>query len=263
MTRSEATAAVIEAARVYVDSCNSLGRYDAEARHRLFGALAYLDSLPSDTEGGRAPANVGGQPEAVQALLDCALYDATMEGPAFKGWNRSSLDRLRKRYEQMVAPPAPTDDAGAGGDGPNMTAETAEMRRRLRAKIDEQDQERGRPLTDRERLDNLRAALAEGGILAREDDDDPPAGSTPSGPRESGDADALALLRGIFEGGCKEPCAMPPCACADKIAAHGRAAAGRMRERFLKAARGVLADNMLQNKIYEDLARALDPGPTT
>ncbi len=26
----------------------------------------------------------------------CALYDATMEGPVFKGWNRSALDRLRR-----------------------------------------------------------------------------------------------------------------------------------------------------------------------
>lgn len=32
-------------------------------------------------------------------FLDCAQYDALMEGPMFKGWNRSALDRLRKKYE--------------------------------------------------------------------------------------------------------------------------------------------------------------------
>lgn len=33
-----------------------------------------------------------------EAIRDCAQYDATMEGPKFKGWNRSALDRLRKQY---------------------------------------------------------------------------------------------------------------------------------------------------------------------
>jgi hypothetical protein len=32
-----------------------------------------------------------------------ASYDATMEGPVFKGWNRSSLDRARKRTEARRA----------------------------------------------------------------------------------------------------------------------------------------------------------------
>lgn len=28
----------------------------------------------------------------------CALYDAKMEGPQFKGWDRSALDRCRKKF---------------------------------------------------------------------------------------------------------------------------------------------------------------------
>jgi BMFP domain-containing protein YqiC len=32
-----------------------------------------------------------------------ASYDATLEGPVFKGWNRSSLDRARKRTEARRA----------------------------------------------------------------------------------------------------------------------------------------------------------------
>ena len=39
--------------------------------------------------------------EAAEARLrewqECALYDATMEGPVFKGWDRSALERCRKQ----------------------------------------------------------------------------------------------------------------------------------------------------------------------
>lgn len=42
-------------------------------------------------------------------------------------------------------------------DAPNTTA----LRERLRAIIARQDAERGRPLTDREKLENLAAALSE------------------------------------------------------------------------------------------------------
>ncbi len=34
---------------------------------------------------------------------ECAQYDATMEGPLFKGWNRSALDRCRLKMEQSRA----------------------------------------------------------------------------------------------------------------------------------------------------------------
>lgn len=34
-----------------------------------------------------------------EKFLDCANYDATMEGPKFKGWNISSLNRLRVEIE--------------------------------------------------------------------------------------------------------------------------------------------------------------------
>jgi hypothetical protein len=36
-----------------------------------------------------------------RAWLECALYDATMAGPVFKGWNRSALDRLRIQAEKI------------------------------------------------------------------------------------------------------------------------------------------------------------------
>lgn len=29
---------------------------------------------------------------------ECALYDPLMEGPRFKGWNRSALERCREAY---------------------------------------------------------------------------------------------------------------------------------------------------------------------
>jgi hypothetical protein len=37
--------------------------------------------------------------EMREAFLDCCEYDAMMEGPRFKGYNRSALDRLRRKYE--------------------------------------------------------------------------------------------------------------------------------------------------------------------
>ena len=33
---------------------------------------------------------------------ECAKYDALMEGPKFKGWDRSALDRLRRKYEALA-----------------------------------------------------------------------------------------------------------------------------------------------------------------
>lgn len=36
-----------------------------------------------------------------EAWRECAQYDPKMEGPAFKGWNRSALDRCRKQYIEM------------------------------------------------------------------------------------------------------------------------------------------------------------------
>jgi hypothetical protein len=41
--------------------------------------------------------------QARDEFLDCCEYDAMMEGPRFKGFNRSSLERLRKKYEDARA----------------------------------------------------------------------------------------------------------------------------------------------------------------
>lgn len=45
--------------------------------------------------------------ETMRALLieldECAQYDATMEGPRFKGWNRSALDRLRPKVRAYLS----------------------------------------------------------------------------------------------------------------------------------------------------------------
>lgn len=45
--------------------------------------------------------------ETMRVLLiefdECAMYDATMEGLRFKGWDRSALDRLRPKVREFVA----------------------------------------------------------------------------------------------------------------------------------------------------------------
>lgn len=40
---------------------------------------------------------------------ECAQYDATMEGPVFKGWNRLQMDRCRKRFNEAGAHKETTD----------------------------------------------------------------------------------------------------------------------------------------------------------
>jgi len=34
----------------------------------------------------------------VREWRSCAKYDATMEGPKFKNWDRNALDRCRKKF---------------------------------------------------------------------------------------------------------------------------------------------------------------------
>jgi len=49
--------------------------------------------------------------KALRDWADCALYDATMEGPKLKGWNRSALDRCLREY--MEAALFPTGQAAS------------------------------------------------------------------------------------------------------------------------------------------------------
>jgi hypothetical protein len=44
---------------------------------------------------------INAQAAEIEQWRECALYDATMKGPAFKGWDRSALDRCRKRGENL------------------------------------------------------------------------------------------------------------------------------------------------------------------
>ena len=41
--------------------------------------------------------------EALREWGECAMYDALMEGPKFKGWDRSALDRCRRKHEAALA----------------------------------------------------------------------------------------------------------------------------------------------------------------
>jgi len=41
---------------------------------------------------------------------ECAQYDATMEGPVFKGWDRSQMDRCRRRFNAAGAHKETTND---------------------------------------------------------------------------------------------------------------------------------------------------------
>jgi uncharacterized small protein (DUF1192 family) len=41
-------------------------------------------------------AGIEAQAAEIEQWRECALYDATMEGPVFKGWDRSALERCRR-----------------------------------------------------------------------------------------------------------------------------------------------------------------------
>lgn len=40
-----------------------------------------------------------GKRDEREAWMDCAMYDALMEGPRFRGWNMSALSRVRQDRE--------------------------------------------------------------------------------------------------------------------------------------------------------------------
>ena len=42
--------------------------------------------------------------EALTAFVECALFDAMMEGPRFKGWNRSALHRALAKARAALQP---------------------------------------------------------------------------------------------------------------------------------------------------------------
>lgn len=61
----------------------------------------YLHALIADASMSCARETVIDMAREIIAWRECALYDATMQGPKFKGWNRSSLDRCRRKAEEM------------------------------------------------------------------------------------------------------------------------------------------------------------------
>ena len=61
-----------------------------DARRKLSADNAYSEE--------RLAERVARLEAEVQDWRECARYDQLMEGPQFKGWNRSELDRCRKKY---------------------------------------------------------------------------------------------------------------------------------------------------------------------
>jgi hypothetical protein len=62
----------------------------------------------------KAEESIAALTDELNAWRDAAEYDATMEGPKFKGWNRSQLDRARKISEALG--PHPMKGAAEGGE---------------------------------------------------------------------------------------------------------------------------------------------------
>jgi len=67
-----------------------LKRFSKTRDVKLFEAAAKeLEDGAKQLEGAAAE---------IEEWRSCAKYDATMEGPKFKGWDMSALDRCRKKF---------------------------------------------------------------------------------------------------------------------------------------------------------------------
>ena len=60
------------------------------------------DLQTTDTELAKAEALIARLYAELDAYRAAAQYDPTMEGPIFKGWNRSALDRARRLTERRL-----------------------------------------------------------------------------------------------------------------------------------------------------------------
>jgi hypothetical protein len=81
-----------------------------EGRWREANAkIAELENANTEitTEALREHRVLRARAERAEAALEeweqCARYDAMMEGPRFKGWDRSAMERCRKRMEKRRA----------------------------------------------------------------------------------------------------------------------------------------------------------------
>lgn len=64
------------------------------------------DEIMVEMAGLRA--DIGRLTTEVEAWRECARYTPMMEGPAFMGWDRSALDRCRKRFIETANKRIPT-----------------------------------------------------------------------------------------------------------------------------------------------------------
>lgn len=53
----------------------------------------------------RLAAHINNQGLEIEHWRECAKYDATMEGPVFKGWDQSALNRCRRAYTDPLPDP--------------------------------------------------------------------------------------------------------------------------------------------------------------
>ncbi len=81
---------------------DALGSGDLVATvRRLFneGVAARFELQSAIARAEAAEARERGLLDELTAYRDAALYDAMMEGPLFKAWNHSQLDRARRLTE--------------------------------------------------------------------------------------------------------------------------------------------------------------------
>jgi uncharacterized small protein (DUF1192 family) len=98
-----AARAVISELRAEIERLRAMPAYDQGYNHGLLAQKAEIEWLRTDysilkTDYAALRAEIERLKAESEAWRECAVYDPMMEGPRFKTWNRSALDRCRKRF---------------------------------------------------------------------------------------------------------------------------------------------------------------------
>lgn len=76
--------------------CDALEAKDEEIKNKENERLVFEDQLNKYIEKVKA------KDAEIAGWRECALYDACMDGPKFRVWDRSALDRMRRKAEVSI-----------------------------------------------------------------------------------------------------------------------------------------------------------------
>lgn len=93
----------VEIARLVMDEHRGVDPDGKSKRHLVDSHKELTDKFAAALTTYAAAQVDAARREMYRELRGCAYYDALMEGPKFRGWNRSALDRLLREAERALA----------------------------------------------------------------------------------------------------------------------------------------------------------------